>query len=222
VVLLLVGGAVLRASAGDLFLRYVKSGLRPFLIIAGLLLVVTAAMTLWHHLRGAEDDDHHHPKVAWLLVLPVFGLLLITPPPLGAYSARRTGTILTSVSAVRPLPPGDPVPLTVIDYAKHAEYDHGRSLGSRRVRLTGFVVDGAGGRRYLARIFISCCAADAGPVKVGLDGTLPAGTKPDTWLSVTGVYAPAVVRDEVNGGLIPYLKVLDAHEIVAPAERYES
>ena len=35
VVMLLVGGAVLRASLTDLYLRYVKQGLRPFLIAAG-------------------------------------------------------------------------------------------------------------------------------------------------------------------------------------------
>ena len=92
----------------------------------------------------------------------------------------------------------------------------------RRVRLTGFVVDGAAGRRYLTRMVITCCAADAGPVKVGLSGAVPAGLKSDTWLEVTGVYTPTVVRDEVNGGLIPYLAVQETREIVAPTARYES
>ena len=40
--LLLVGGAILRASLTDLYLRYVKAGLRPFLIAAGVLLVLAA------------------------------------------------------------------------------------------------------------------------------------------------------------------------------------
>ena len=39
VVMLLLGGAVLKASLGDLYLRYVKEGLQPFLIGAGALLV---------------------------------------------------------------------------------------------------------------------------------------------------------------------------------------
>jgi len=42
VVLLLLGGAVLKASLTDLYLRYVKEGLRPFLILAGLVLVAAA------------------------------------------------------------------------------------------------------------------------------------------------------------------------------------
>ena len=32
VVMVLLGGAVLRISVGDLYLRYVKAGLRPFLL----------------------------------------------------------------------------------------------------------------------------------------------------------------------------------------------
>ncbi len=46
VVLLLVGGAVLRISVSDIYLRYVKEGLRPFLIVSGALLVAIAVATL--------------------------------------------------------------------------------------------------------------------------------------------------------------------------------
>ncbi|GAB3860315.1 hypothetical protein GCM10029963_63030 [Micromonospora andamanensis] len=53
VILLLLGGAVIRASVTDLYLRYVKEGLRPFLIAAGLLLIAAAIMTLWYELRPA-------------------------------------------------------------------------------------------------------------------------------------------------------------------------
>jgi uncharacterized repeat protein (TIGR03943 family) len=237
VVLFLVGAAVLRASLGDLFLRYVKSGLRPFLIVAGGMLIATAVMTLWHHLRGEPDPDehgpdehgpdehgHHHqpPKVAWLLVLPVFGLLLVTPPALGAYAAGRAGSTLSAVSVFRPLPTTDPAPLTVFDYAARAAFDHGRTLGQRRVRLTGFVVAGPRGERYLTRMILTCCAADAGPVKVGLTGRLPADLRPDTWLEVTGGYSPRLARDAINGAPIPYVDVLDAHPVAAPTERYES
>src|SRR5688572_7972459 len=97
VVLLLVGGAILRASVTDLYLRYVKEGLRPFLIAAGVLLVAAAVATLWYELRPRRaghdhsDDGHGHaePRVAWLLVLPVFALLLVAPPALGSYAANR-------------------------------------------------------------------------------------------------------------------------------------
>jgi uncharacterized repeat protein (TIGR03943 family) len=227
VILLLVGGAVLRASLTDMYLRYVKQGLRPFLIAAGLTLVIAAIMTLWYELRGRRDHDHghghsHEPWVAWLLILPVFALLLVAPPALGSHAASRKGTALTSVSDFPPLPQGDPAKISVLDYASRAVFDEGRSLGKRRVSITGFVVAGPEGRTYLARMILTCCAADARPVKVALTGDLPDTLKPDTWLEVTGRYSPKTVKDEINNETIPYLDVVDLKIIPAPNEQYES
>ena len=60
VVMLLLGGAVMRAGITGMSLRYVKSGLRPFLIIAGILLIAAAVMTIWYefHPAGTDPDDH--------------------------------------------------------------------------------------------------------------------------------------------------------------------
>nr|WP_205861625.1 TIGR03943 family protein [Planosporangium flavigriseum] len=226
--MLLVGGAVLRSSLTDMYLRYVKQGLRPFLIAAGALLVIAALMTLWYEFRGSKtDDDHghghsHEPRVAWLLILPVFALLLVSPPALGSYAASRAGTALQQVSDFPPLPQGDPVQISVLDYASRAVFDEGRSLGDRKVQLRGFVVKGADGAPYLARMILTCCAADARPIKVGLAGQVPADLKPDTWLEVTGRYTEKKVKDEINGETIPYLEVVDLQRVAAPNEQYES
>jgi uncharacterized repeat protein (TIGR03943 family) len=229
VVLVLVGGAVLRASLTDLYLRYVKAGLRPFLIIAGVLLIAAAVATLWYELRqrsDALDDGHghrHEPRVGWLLVLPVFALLLVAPQALGSYAAQRSGTALQETSDFPPLPAGDPVRVSVLDYATRAVYDDGRSLKERNVKLSGFIM--AGDRPdepFLARMVLSCCAADARPVKVGLAGKVPAGLQPDAWLEVTGRYTERSTKDTVNGGVIPYLEVSEARQITAPPEQYES
>jgi uncharacterized repeat protein (TIGR03943 family) len=230
VILLLVGGAVLRTSLTDLYLRYVKQGLRPLLIAAGLLLVLAAIMTLWYELRGkgeehVHDDGHghaHEPWVAWLLILPVFALLLVAPQALGSYAADRTGTALQQVSDFPPLPDGDPAKISVLDYASRAVFDEGRSIGTRKVRLTGFILKGQDGQPYLARMILTCCAADARPVKVGLTGDIPTGLKPDTWLDVTGTYTKKSVKDAINGETIPYLEVSDYQQIPAPNEQYES
>ena len=63
VVLMLFGGAILRAATTDLYLRYVKEGLQPFLIAAGVLLVSAAVMTIKHALSDAHDSrpDPAHP-----------------------------------------------------------------------------------------------------------------------------------------------------------------
>ncbi len=229
VVLLLVGGAILRASFTDLYLRYVKEGLRPFLIAAGVLLVAAAVATLWYELRprkAAHDDDHGHghrePAVAWLLVLPVFALLLVAPPALGSYAANRAGTALQETSDFPPLPAGDPVKVGLVDYATRAVYDEGRSLDGRRLLLTGFVLIGDDGKPYLARMTLSCCAADARPVKVGLDGSVPTGVAADSWLEVIGRYTTKSTKDDVNGGVIPYIDIEEHRRVDAPTHQYES
>ncbi|MEU4165082.1 TIGR03943 family protein [Actinoplanes sp. NPDC026670] len=55
VVMLLFGGAIIRSTVTDTFLRYVKEGLRPFLLGAGILLVTAAIMTIWYDLRAARS-----------------------------------------------------------------------------------------------------------------------------------------------------------------------
>lgn len=241
VVLLLLGGAVVRASLTDLHLRYVKEGLRPFLVAAGLLLVVAAVMTLWYELRpllrrtgvppsaGGHDADHdghghHEPRVGWLLILPVLGLLLVAPPALGSYAAGQAGTALSArqqPSDYPPLPDGDPAQVTVLDYASRALFDRGASIGQRRVRLTGFVTTGPDGRPLLARIVLSCCAADGRPVKLGLTGAVPEGLADDTWIEVTGRYSDRIARDPVNDAEIPYLDVESWRQVPVPRRQYE-
>ncbi|GAA1561046.1 TIGR03943 family protein [Dactylosporangium maewongense] len=263
VILLLVGGAVLRASLTDQYLNYVKPGLQPYLILSGAILVLAGLFSLWYELRPArlavaesaagasggsagvpegaagvsahdghgheheqDDDGHGHgsggPKVAWLLLLPVFGLLLVAPPALGSYAAGRSGAALVAKSDFAPLPAGDPVKLTMLDYASRAVFDRGTSLGDRRVELTGFAMRGPGGTWLLARMMVSCCAADARPVKVALAGQLPDGLREEQWLRLTGTYTDRQLKDTVNGETIPFIEVSGSTVIQAPAEQYES
>jgi uncharacterized repeat protein (TIGR03943 family) len=253
VVLLLLGGAVLKASFTDMYLRYVKEGLRPFLIASAILLLAVAVMTLVYDLRparrtaaaaaddhgpdtapGSDDapDDHghdhggkghHEPRIGWLLILPVLGLLLVAPPALGSYAAGQAGTALGSqpVSDYPPLPAGDPVRLTVLDYASRAIFDQGASIGDRRIQLTGFVATGANGEPILARMILSCCAADGRPIKLGMAGDPPTGLAPDTWVEVVGRYTDQTGKDPVNGENIPYLKVESWRQVDPPKQPYE-
>jgi uncharacterized repeat protein (TIGR03943 family) len=250
VVMLLLGGAVLKVSFTDMYLRYVKEGLRPFLIAAGLLLVVAAVMTLWYDLRGRPEaaahdghahgdhaagdhthDDHthddghghHEPRVGWLLILPVLGLLLVAPPALGSYAAGQAGSVLASqeVSDYPPLPPGDPAKITVLDYASRAVFDKGASLSGRSVQLTGFVAIGPDGQPMLARIILSCCAADGRPIKVGLSGNTPTSVPADTWVEIVGQYSTRIATDPVNKATVPYLEVETWRQIDPPKQQYE-
>lgn len=232
IVMLLFGGAILRASLTDVYLRYVKEGLRPFLVVAGALLLAAAVTTLYYEFRpgragAAAGDGHghssHEPRVGWLLILPAIGLLLVAPPALGSYAAGQSGTVLAagpSGSEFPPLPPGDPVPLGLMDYASRAVFDQGNSLAGRNLRLTGFVSTGPDGRAMLTRMVLACCAADGRPIKVGLTG-VGVDAPPDTWIQVVGVHSSRVEKDPVNQADVPYFEVTSWQRTTAPRQTYE-
>ena len=230
--MLLLGGAIVRASVTDLYLRYVKAGLRPFLIAAGVLLVVAAVMTLWGALRSrapsVEDDDghghaHHEPRVGWLLILPALGLLLVSPPALGSFAAGKAGSVSAapaSASDYPPLPAGDPAQVGLLDYASRALFDDGKSLTGRDLRMSGFVTPGPDGQPMLARIVLTCCAADGRPIKVGMTGKVPLDVPADTWVQVTGVYTDKRGKDPVNNVDVAYVEVASWQAIPEPKQPY--
>jgi uncharacterized repeat protein (TIGR03943 family) len=228
VVMLLFGGAVLRASLTDMYLRYVRESLQPFLIAASALLIAAGVATLWYELRRrdepAEVHGHREPWVGWLLILPVLGLLLVAPPALGSYSATTAGTSLPEAepaSGFPPLPEVSLVELSVLDYAARGIWEDGRSLAGRRVQLTGFLVTAEDGQQYLARLVLNCCAADARPIKIGMVGEAPVGLPDDTWVEVIGEYAEQTGVDPINEATIVYLRVEHWRQVPAPSSPYE-
>jgi uncharacterized repeat protein (TIGR03943 family) len=210
VVLVLVGAAVLKISLGEAYLRYVKEGLQPFLVASGVVLVLLGLLSAWKDLdrgggstssapvdQAGDGHDHAHggPGIAWMLLLPVAAIFLVAPPALGADAASRdSGTVAgPRETSFVPLPEGDPVPLSVADYAVRAGWGGADTLEGRRVALDGFVTPAEDGGWYVTRIAMSCCAADGQAVKVEVLGQ-PAPPA-DTWVEVTGTYVPAEAED---------------------------
>ncbi|MFJ8113715.1 TIGR03943 family putative permease subunit [Streptomyces sp. NPDC096132] len=238
VLLLLTGAAVLRITLfGDLYLRYVQAGLRPYLIVSGAALVLLGLVTAGlrtpedHQVRGeAEgrpDDEHRHqhrhgPRTAWLLTLPALALLLFPPPALGSYSAGREAAqrAAQGVGTFPALPAGDPLTLTVAEFSSRAIYDSGRSLKGRTVRLTGFVTRGDDGAWYVTRLLVTCCAADATTGKVEIRGADDDAPPTDTWVTVTGTWRPKGTL----GSDAAWPPTLDAEKVTRveqPADPYE-
>ncbi|MGA5554260.1 TIGR03943 family putative permease subunit [Streptomyces lavendulocolor] len=168
--LLLTGSAVLHISVlSQVYLRYVKEGLRPFLVASAVLLLLLGVVGAVRdglpfaprRTAGEETDDertadeHQHahghgrghghghdsgPRVAWLLFLPVLALLLYAPPALGSYTAaRETDNAVARVSEFDPLPEADPAPLALSGFIARVQQDRDRSLAGRTVLMTGFV-----------------------------------------------------------------------------------
>ncbi|WSQ10782.1 TIGR03943 family protein [Streptomyces sp. NBC_01231] len=240
-VLFLLGAALLHAGLTDLYLRYVKAGLRPMLLASGVVLIAAALATVWYEWRAKKDPHpdhqadhadhaepaehaghtHREPRVSWLLVLPLLALILVAPPALGSYSALRAGTALQQPYGYADLPAGGTLRLSLVDYAGRAIYDRGRSLEGRQIKVTGFVALDHSGSPYLVRMALNCCAADAQPVKIGLTGRIPPVLQPDTWLEVTGTYTARRTKDPVNHGPIPYLDVTAARPVPTPQDPYD-
>jgi uncharacterized repeat protein (TIGR03943 family) len=247
-VLLLAGGTLVKLAATGDSMRYVRPGMRPLVLNAGLVLLVVASLSVAQAVRarraaatgenagtekagaGAEAGEHgdghghgHRFEVAWLVVAPMLVLLLLAPQPLGSYSAARAGTALGAARTTdfTPLPAGDPVRVSLLDYAARAVFDS-RALAGRHLVLSGFVLPGPHGAWYLTRMVITCCAADAQPIKVGLAGTVPAGLSSGDWIEVTGGYTSRTATDEVNTETIPFIEVTASRPIPAPSQQYVS
>jgi uncharacterized repeat protein (TIGR03943 family) len=173
--------------------------------------------------RERRRHDHARaPAIAWLWVLPVSLVLAVPPPALGAFAASRAGAPVPQPVAHRvygPLPPGAPLALAVHDYAERAAWDHGHTLTGRTVMLTGFATPKDDGGWYLARIVITCCAADSRSylVEVAGSGRAPAA---NSWQQVTGVYAPSPAADPGR----PTARITATAPVIAvsaPANTYE-
>jgi uncharacterized repeat protein (TIGR03943 family) len=245
-VLLLLGGAVLRISAfSTSYLNYVKPGFRPFLIAAGAVVFILGAIILvqeWrkpakegpdeehgeehaHHDDGHGHDHAHGPRVAWLMTLPVFAIFLIAPPALGSYAAARDDVAPPPparevVEGYAPLPDGQAVAMPIGEFVGRAWGDPKRSLTGKRVRLTGFVVKGKKKDTwYVARMQLNCCAADALALKVAVKGA-PAPAE-NTWVEVTGTWIPPKSDKLPNGTVPPEIESVSVVEVPQPTEPYE-
>ncbi|MFM7211930.1 MAG: TIGR03943 family putative permease subunit [Actinomycetota bacterium] len=236
VILILVGGAVLRISIGNTFLNYVKDVMKPWLIATGAILVLLGVLALIDVLRKGRaiddetphDEPHEHdeghghahgPRAAWLLLLPVLAIFLIAPPALGAYAAARdtTNAVQPRQASAPPLPAGDPVTITVSDYVGRAVWDDGRTLEGRNVQMTGFVTPNPEGGWWLTRLALACCAADALASKIQVLDTddLPA----NTWVTVTGTWVAGGGTKSATA--IPLIRVSDLVEVAQPTNPYE-
>ncbi|MBG0853350.1 TIGR03943 family protein [Streptomyces spinoverrucosus] len=196
--LALSGLGVLHATLlSDLYLRYVKEGMRPLLIASGvLLLALAAAETWWGRKDGDAHDQHdqhgHTPKVAWLLFLPALSLLFYAPPALGAFTAAREAPKpIAEEDHFDPLPATSPLPMTLTDFTQRVQQDREQAIKGRTIQLTGFVTPaGDGGDGWdLTRLMLSCCAADAQSVKVRVHGIQ--APPADTWVTLTGTWHPS-------------------------------
>lgn len=240
-VLLMVFGAILLwVGLSDLHLTFVKPSMQPLIVGSAVVLLVLAGAGMVSQAMNSGSDsyifsspagsaghghghEHHHehgaPRTSWLLALPLLVLLLISPPALGADAVKRGAARVpvAQETAFPPLPPlrDGAVDLSLADYGQRAAFGPETVQGTP-VRLLGFATPDAQGW-VLARVSMSCCAADGRAVTVRMTGAaarpVPAA---DTWWEVTGTLTPALPEDEG----VPALEVTSLTPVDAPRSPY--
>ncbi len=224
-VLLLVAVVLLRLSIGGQYVYFVKPQMQPFLIATGLIILGLAGWLLWGAWKGRADvdDGHGHagvPRVAWLLLLPVLVVFLVSPRPLGSFTAGRQLTnapVAAQPADLPALPAGDPVDVAISDYITRAVWGEGQTLEGRTVRLTGFVTPNPGGGWWITRLGLACCAADALSFRAQVERAedLPA----NTWVEVTGRWVPG--GGPADARAIPLIEAEQVSRIPQPNNPYE-
>jgi uncharacterized repeat protein (TIGR03943 family) len=229
VLLLLVGGAMVKITTDGSYLRYVKPTARPWVLAAGIIMIGLATVAIVRDVRAgtgpSDDDGHHHSgRWMWLSLLPVLAIFLVAPPALGADSVLRAGNrvapsvVRVGAAAFSALPRGAVVPIAMGEFITRSVWDSSDSLAGRTVALTGFVVHD-NGTDYVARLVITCCAADATPMKVALTGRQADQLPNDQWIKATGMLRPHSAT-EANG-YTPTMTVSALTTVDAPADPYE-
>nr|WP_042194240.1 TIGR03943 family protein [Kibdelosporangium sp. MJ126-NF4]CEL21182.1 hypothetical protein [Kibdelosporangium sp. MJ126-NF4]CTQ96252.1 hypothetical protein [Kibdelosporangium sp. MJ126-NF4] len=233
ILLVLLGGALLKIALNGTYLRYVKPGQQAWLIAAGAIMVVLAFVSITRDVIAArkpaqvvpEVHEHEHGGIqshsTWLLILPVLAVFL-APPALGEdavnRAAGRTPPPPSSEFSFPALPQGDVIDQRVTDFVERAAWDKAGTLNDRDIRLTGFIVHNDN-TTYLARLAIGCCAADAYPVKVKLDSPGLQTMVSDTWVKAVVRYQPGTSTQETRH--VPTVMVAEVQQVAEPPDPYE-
>lgn len=245
-VLSVIGVISAVAAAGGLYLNFVKPVMRWPIIAAALVLVAVAGVALvsreragredvdaaiapYESMTAGGDDDggaHDHgagPRVGWLLLVPFLLLGVVTPGPLGAYSAERdSGRVVTTgdVPLFDPLASTEGgIVLPLGEYSMRALYDDPRNLEGRSFTLMGFaskLPDGEGWA--LTRMSLNCCAGDARAIKVRVLGA-PA-PKDNSWVEIAGEWRkPSTPVDDPD--TLPVIEAAGLTPVNTPENPYE-
>jgi uncharacterized repeat protein (TIGR03943 family) len=110
--------------------------------------------------------------------------------------------------------------ITIKEFVLRALYDADNSVEGVPVTVTGFVAPPGQGYTdgyTIARMVISCCAADANPMQLHIAGDAPFAS--DTWVSAVVTVAPNTAT--MDNGYVPTVTLTSATPIDQPEDPYE-
>ncbi len=231
------GALALWMGLTNAMLKYLKSSMRPWLVLAGIGLVAMGVYSLIGERRHAQPDHTHRTgsggTIGWLLVTPIVIVIAFGANALGTFAVSGPASGLPSYAfdiAQYAASADEHVPkLRIGDIIEGAPERANREyLFTHDVRFIGFVnhVGYAGPRSFIVtRYLISCCAADAIPLSVTINGatTVPENNQ---WIDITARLQPvpnsAPPQDTFFGPLMRVTKYKPIHEPDGPYESLRS
>lgn len=110
--------------------------------------------------------------------------------------------------------------LTIKEFVLRALYDADNSVQGVPVTVTGFVAPPGAGYTdgyTIARMVISCCAADANPMQLHIAGDAPFPS--DTWVNAVVTVVPNTAT--MDNGYVPIVTLTSATPVDQPDDPYE-
>lgn len=199
VLLALLGCALIRAVITGDYQAWVAQS--PILVAGGGVgLLVLAVVTLYSPQPSCDcAEQNTHQWAPWalaLIVVVVAGLKPQALNPTQVSVANHAVTVKNATSGLPPLPDGTPTISLREAVARSVAPADERLLG-RQVQLSGQVVT-VENSRYLSRVSIICCAADARAYRVELVDPLGFATDfpDDSWVTITATLQPGTATVE--------------------------
>jgi len=229
VLLLAVGATAVWLWRSGEALNYVRPGLAPLVLAAGVVLLALGLLPplglLGARATGPAGGHRHRAPVGWLLLVPVLVVLVVQPAALGSYAASSRSVVPDGGDGDFPplaAPVRGAVPMPMAEFVTRAVRDPGQSLAGVRVRLTGFVAPAEAGDHgwRLTRFVIFCCAADAEALQAVVHGD-PAPRARDQWLEVEGTWQPRPAAVDDPNPQPPVLNADAVRPIAPPRPPYE-
>ncbi|MFD5421230.1 TIGR03943 family putative permease subunit [Streptomyces sp. NPDC127069] len=245
--LVVTGTGLLHTTVrSEVYLRYVKEGLRPYLVASGILLVALGlagiGAELVRRLRQPSDDhaeecdehEHEHERehdhghahghghggatpVAWLLAVPALTLMFVAPPALGSYTASRDGAAArVEHSAYKNPLPDAPVAPLALEEFIGRSVNGPETLRGRKVRLLGFVSAGKSPDTWYLNRLKLSCCA-ADARTLRVEVHGTEAPDDDSWAEVTGIWRGDPVT---AGNPVPAMEVDSVKPVGQPLNPY--
>lgn len=223
-ILVAFGVMLMRLASGDQLLLYVNPSSRIWVMVAGFALASLGGLLACGvgGVVGAGGGSERTRTLGWALLAPIAVVALVAPPALGSFTAVHSRPISVDPgTADYPALSGSrPVNLTTLDFVSRALSHHGQTVLGHRVRVTGFALRRTDGGFVLSRLVITCCAADAAPVFIGVLTAQPIPRR-DEWVTVVGTFAGIDQAPNRAGSPLVRLAAVSIERTASPVDPYE-